>query len=246
MQTIIEVKNVYISFKEKKVLKGVDLSLGEGECLALIGGSGEGKTTLLRSLIGLEYPTSGRIFFEGENILRFSTEQYISIRKKMAYVFQGGALFDSMTVYENLAFPLKEHMNWSESKIKEMVLFEMEEFELKGCENMYPMELSGGMQKRVGIARATIIKPKVVLYDEPTVGLDPYKKRNMQNTIIKMQKKGTSSVVVTHDMETALRVCDRIALLEEGKIQAVETIEDFKKNRNILLSNFVKGIKKRR
>ena len=118
MQSVIEVKNVYISFKEKKVLKGVTVSLSQGECLALIGGSGEGKSTLLRSIIGLEYPTSGKILFEGENILRFSAEQYISVRKQISYVFQGGALFDSMTVYDNLAFPLREHTDWSEEKNK--------------------------------------------------------------------------------------------------------------------------------
>ena len=243
MKNIVELKNLYISFKEKKVLKGVNFSLAEGECLALIGGSGEGKSTLLRSIIGLEYPTSGHIFFDGQNISNLGTEEYISIRKKISYIFQGGALFDSMTVYDNIAFPLREHMGWSEEKIKQTVFHELEEFELKGCEYMYPAELSGGMQKRVGIARATIIKPKVILYDEPTTGLDPYKKRNMQNTIIKMQKRGTSSIIVTHDMQTALRICDRIALLQKGKIQAIDTPQNFKKSYNTLLNNFINGIK---
>ncbi|MDE0518523.1 MAG: ATP-binding cassette domain-containing protein [Bdellovibrionales bacterium] len=243
MKPIIEVKNLYISFKERKVLKGVTFSLSEGECLALIGGSGEGKSTLLRSIIGLEYPTSGQIFFSGENILRFGVEQYISIRKQISYVFQGGALFDSMTVYDNLAFPLREHTDWSEEKIRKAVLHELKEFELEGSENIYPMELSGGMQKRVGVARATIIKPKVILYDEPTSGLDPYTKRNMQKAIMKMQKRGATSMIVTHDMQTALKICDRVALLKGGKIQAVDTPKNFRENPNILLNNFIKGIK---
>ncbi len=243
MRSVIEVKNIYVSFNRKKVLKGLTVSLTQGECLALIGGSGEGKSTLLRSLIGLEYPTSGKILFEGKNMLDLNMEEQTSIRKKVSYVFQGGALFDSMTVYENLAFPLREHTDFSESRIKKEVLQELKEFSLEGSEDMYPLELSGGMQKRVGIARATIIKPMVILYDEPTVGLDPYKKRSMQSTIIKMQKKGTSSVIVTHDMETVLRVCDRIALLQGGKIKALETMQNFKKNKNVVLNNFVKGIK---
>ena len=153
---------MYISFKEKKVLKGVSFSLEAGECLGLIGGSGEGKSTLLRSIIGLEHPSSGKILFEGESIMDLNEEEYISIRKKVSYVFQGGALFDSMPVYENLAFSLREHTNYSEKKIRKIVLCELKEFELEGCEDMYPVELSGGMQKRVGIARATISKPKVI------------------------------------------------------------------------------------
>lgn len=243
MQSIIEVKNLYISFKEKKVLRGVSFSLEPGECLGLIGGSGEGKSTLLRSIIGLEHPSSGRILFEGKSILNLNKEEYISIRKRVSYVFQGGALFDSMTVYENLAFPLREHTDYSEKEIKKTVLYELREFELEGCEDMYPIELSGGMQKRVGIARATIAKPKVILYDEPTSGLDPYKKRSMQNTIIKLQKRGTTSMMVTHDMSTALRICDRIALLSEGKIRAIDTPKNFKESHNVLLNNFIKGIK---
>ena len=242
MSDVIEVKNLYISFKDKQVLKGVSFSLKQGECLGLIGGSGEGKSTLLRSIIGLELPFSGKILFEGENILKLNEEQYISVRKQVSYVFQGGALFDSMTVYENLAFPLREHTDWPESKIEQAVLTELKEFELTGCEHAYPVTLSGGMQKRVGIARATIIKPKVILYDEPTTGLDPYKKRNMQNIILKLQKKGTSSMIVTHDMPTALRVCDRIALLAYGKIKAIDTPQNFKKSHNRLLDNFIKGI----
>ena len=243
MPFVIEAKNIYVSFNRKKVLKGLTLSLSKGECLALIGGSGEGKSTLLRAFIGLEHPTSGQILFEGNNVLDLNMEEQTSIRKKVSYVFQGGALFDSMTVYDNLAFPLREHTRFSESQIKKEVLQELKEFSLEGSEDMYPLELSGGMQKRLGIARATIIKPMVILYDEPTVGLDPYKKRSMQNTIVKMQKKGTSSVIVTHDMETVLKVCDRIALLQEGKIQAIESMQNFKKNKNKRLNNFVKGIK---
>ena len=243
MIPLVEVKNLYISFANKKILKGVTFALYEGECLGLIGGSGVGKSTVLRSLIGLEYPTSGKVFIEGEDVLRSSREEFVEIRKKVAYAFQGGALFDSMTVLENLLFPLREHTSLSEKKMKQLALQELKEFKLEGCENMYPSELSGGMQKRVGIARATITKPKVLLYDEPTSGLDPYKKRNMENTIIRLQKKGTSSIMVTHDMQTALKICDRIALLGDGKIQAIGTPQNFQKSYNKLLNNFIHGIK---
>lgn len=243
MTSLIEIKNLYISFSEKKVLRGVTFSLKEGECLGLIGGSGEGKSTLLRSIIGLEQPSSGQIFLEGENILRLNAYQLIAIRKKVAYAFQGGALFDSMSVYDNLAFPLREHTNWTEQKIEETILHELKEFELEDSINMYPSELSGGMQKRVGIARATITKPKVILYDEPTSGLDPYKKRNMENTIIKLQKRGTSSILVTHDMQSALKICNRIALLQNGQIKAIDTPQNFQISYNKLLNNFIQGIK---
>ena len=243
MQSIIEVKNLYISFKEKKILKGVSFLLHEGECLGLIGGSGEGKSTLLRSIIGLEYPTSGQILFEGHNILRHTQAEYIPVRKKVSYVFQGGALFDSLTLYDNLAFPLREHTDMSEEGIQKAVLYELKEFGLEDSGKMFPAELSGGMKKRAGIARAIINKPKVILYDEPTTGLDPYKRRNMQNTIMKLQKRGASSMIVTHDMQTALRICDRIALLREGKIQAIDTPQNFRKSHDTLLKNFIQGIK---
>ena len=243
MIPLVEIKNLYISFSGKKILKGVTFSLNEGECVGLIGGSGEGKSTLLRSLIGLEQPTSGKIFIEGEDVLRCSEEDFVKIRKKVAYAFQGGALFDSMTVLENLLFPLREHTNFSESKMREIALQELKEFGLEGSEDLHPAELSGGMQKRAGIARATITKPKVLLYDEPTSGLDPYKRRNMENTILRLQKKGASSIMVTHDMKSALKLCDRIALLGDGKIKAIDTPQNFQKSYNALLNNFVRGIK---
>ena len=243
MTNLIEIKNLYISFSKKKILRGVTFYLQQGECLGLIGGSGEGKSTLLRSIIGLEQPSSGQIFVEGENILRLDTNQLIAIRKKVAYAFQGGALFDSMTVYDNLAFPLREHTDWNEQKIKETIFRELKEFEMEDSINMHPSELSGGMQKRVGIARATITKPKVILYDEPTSGLDPYKKRNMENTIIKLQKRGTSSILVTHDMKSALKLCNRIALLQNGQIKAIDTPQNFQTSYNKLLNNFIQGIK---
>ena len=243
MIPLIEVRNLYIAFSDHKVLKGISFDLMEGECLGLIGGSGVGKSTVLRSIIGLEQPTSGIIRIEGQNITRFTDKQFISIRKKIAYIFQGGALFDSMTIYDNLAFPLREHTTWSEEKIRQVVLQELKEFGLGGCEDMYPMELSGGMQKRAGIARATILQPKTILYDEPTTGLDPYKRRNMQKTIVKLQKRGTSSIIVTHDMEVTLEICDRIALLGDGTIQAIDTPKNFKKSYNTLVSNFIRGIK---
>ena len=171
---LVEVNNFHISFGSKSILKNVTFKLYEGECLALIGASGEGKSVLLRSLVGLEKPDKGQIVIEGEDVTRFGEEDFLKVRKKLAYAFQGGALFESMTVYDNLAFPLREHTSLNETSIQKIIQRELEDLNLSGCENRYPQELSGGMQKRVGVARAIIMSPKIILYDEPTTGLDPY------------------------------------------------------------------------
>lgn len=214
----IEVQHFKKSFGSKQVHRDVSFSLFKGECLGLIGGSGTGKSVILRSLIGLEKPDSGHIFIDGVDIAEMSEKDLLSIRKKVAYVFQGGALFDSLTVYENLAYPLREHTKMTEEEISNKVLGLLNEFGLQGNENIFPAELSGGMQKRVGLARAIILDPDIVLYDEPTAGLDPYNTIRIQEMILELKKKGVTSILVTHDMPTATAVCDRIALLVKGFI----------------------------
>lgn len=238
---VIEVKNFSKSFDGKPVHKNVNFSVQEGECLGLIGGSGMGKSVILRSLIGLEKPDTGEILIEGEDIAPKNERELIEVRKKVAYVFQNGALFDSMSVYDNLAYPLREHTSHSEQEIGEIIRHQLAEFGLSEAEDKSPAQLSGGMQKRVGLARAIIMGPKVVLYDEPTAGLDPYNTVRIQEMILRLKQKGVSSIFVTHDMPSAFAVCDRIALLMGGVIAAIGSIAELKSDENGPLQKFIRG-----
>ncbi len=226
MNTIIEVRNFHKAFGTKKVHRGVNLQILKGECLGLIGGSGTGKSVLLRSLIGLESPDSGDVLVEGQKITNLKERDLIPIRKKIAYAFQGGALFDSMTVYENLAYPLREHTNLTEPEIAAKIESLLEEFGLAGNSKIFPANLSGGMQKRVGLARAIILDPEVILYDEPTAGLDPYNTHKIQSMILNLKKKGKTGVLITHDMPVAFEVCDRIAMLVNGVVETIATVAE--------------------
>lgn len=241
-QVVAEFRDFKKSFGSKTVHKGVSFQLHKGECLGLLGGSGQGKSVILRSLIGLEKPDSGQVLIEGQDIVPMNEEQLIGIRRKVAYVFQNGALFDSMSVYENLAYPLRAHTKMGEDEIRERVLAQLAEFGLQGNEALSPADLSGGMQKRVGLARSIIMQPKIVLYDEPTAGLDPYNTIRIQEMILGLKKRGVSAIFVTHDMPSAFAVCDRIALLLEGKIQAVGTREQLESQPDSKLTRFVKGL----
>lgn len=215
---MIQVKNFRKSFDGRPVHKDVNFKVTEGECLGLVGGSGIGKSVVLRSLIGLEKGDGGQIWIDGEEISTYKERDLIPIRKKVAYVFQNGALFDSMSVYENLAYPLREHTDYPEAEIKKRVKDQLEEFGLGEAIKKLPAELSGGMQKRVGLARSLMIGPKVILYDEPTAGLDPYNTLKIQEMVLALKKKGVTSVFVTHDMPTAIAVCDRFCLLANGVV----------------------------
>ncbi len=238
---VIKVKGFKKSFSGRQVHQDVTFQVPKGECLALIGGSGVGKSVILRSLIGLEKPDSGEIWIENNQICGYSEEQLVSVRKKVAYVFQNGALFDSMSVFENLAYPLREHTELSEEEIKKRIFEQLAEFGLQEASEKYPGQLSGGMQKRVGLARAIILKPDVVLYDEPTAGLDPFNTIKIQEMILRMKSKGVTSIFVTHDMPSVFAVCDRIALLMDGKIKISGLIEDLKKDPDNLLWKFTEG-----
>ncbi len=238
---LIKIENFSKKFGSKKVHDELTFSIRKGECLGLIGGSGTGKSVLLRSLIGLEKPDSGNIFFENQNLPKLSEDEFIDIRKKIAYAFQGGALFDSMTVFDNLAYPLREHTNLTEGQISAKVIDLLTRFGLAGNEKLYPASLSGGMQKRVGLARAIILGPEVILYDEPTAGLDPFNTRKIQDMILQLKKTGVTSVLVTHDMPVAFAVCDRIAMLMNGKIKAIGTIEEIEAQGDGIISKFATG-----
>jgi phospholipid/cholesterol/gamma-HCH transport system ATP-binding protein len=220
-EIVVDIQDFKKSFGTKVIHRSIDLQIRRGECIGLLGGSGAGKSVILRSLIGLEKPDSGKILIGGHDITKLSERELVPFRKKVAYVFQGGALFDSMTVFENLAYPLREHTNLSDSEIEVKILNLLKDFGLEGNEGLLPANLSGGMQKRVGLARAIILEPSVVLYDEPTAGLDPYNTKRIQEMILKLKAKRVTSVLVTHDMPTAFAVCDRLALLLDGKIYAV-------------------------
>jgi len=243
-KTLIQVQNFSVSYGDKTVLKDVSFSVREKECFTILGESGAGKTTILRSIVGLNKPSAGQVFVDKQNVVDMSEDELLSVRKKIAYAFQNGALFDSMTVYENLAFPLIEHgISDPGPNLRKKVKAELKEFDLAGTENMYPSELSGGMKKRVGIARCMMLKPKVILYDEPTVSLDPYNTANLVKTMLKLKRKGTTSVLVTHNMAVALKISDRMALLSEGKIAVVGTPRTIEKDYNVLLKNFIDGVK---
>ncbi|MES3039368.1 MAG: ABC transporter ATP-binding protein [Bdellovibrionota bacterium] len=241
MDAIIEVKGFQKSFGNKMIHKDVTFYVKKGECLCLIGGSGVGKSVILRSLIGLEKPDAGRIEIHGTDIVPLSEKELIPFRKKTAYIFQGGALFDSLSVFENLAFPLREHLKLSSKEIRERVLFHLAEFGLHGTEKLYPNQLSGGMQKRVGLARGIMLEPEVILYDEPTAGLDPSNTKKIQEHILTLKAKGVTSILVTHDMPTAFAVADKMAFLFEGRIAAQGTMEQLEKETNSLMSRFIAG-----
>lgn len=238
---IIKVQNFKKSFRGKEVHKDISFSVTEGECLGLIGGSGVGKSVILRSLIGLEKADGGKIIIEGEDITKIKERDLISVRVKVAYVFQNGALFDSLTIYDNLAFPLKEHTDMSPGEISKKIHDQLDEFGLSGNDSLFPNQLSGGMQKRVGLARSIIIDPKVILYDEPTAGLDPFNTIKIQEMILRMKSKGVTSILVTHDMPTAFAVCDRFCLIEGGIIKAMGTREELEKDENGPLARFIHG-----
>lgn len=239
---VIEVKHFKKGYDGRLIHKDVTFSVEKGECLGLVGGSGVGKSVILRSLIGLEQADGGQILIEGEDITKLNEQQLVPIRTKVAYVFQNGALFDSLSVYDNLAYPLREHTDLTEEQIAERIREQLNEFGLGHAEKLRPGQLSGGMQKRVGLARSIIIRPKVVLYDEPTAGLDPYNTLKIREMVLRLKQKGVTSVFVTHDMPTAFAVCDRFCLLMDGVVKATGTVKDLTANPDGLLPRFVNGL----
>lgn len=227
---LIQYKDVWKAFGPKKIFEGLDLHVQRGETLTIIGGSGTGKSVMLKCLIGLLYPDKGHIWFEGADVTTFGEKQIRDVRKRVAMVFQGAALFDSLTVAENIAYPLREHLKeLTEDEIAVRVSKNLKMVNLPGIEQMRPSDLSGGMRKRVGLARAIAIEPEVILYDEPTTGLDPISTRVIDELIISMKHQlGATSIVVTHDMDSAFRVSDRMAMLSKRRIVASGTVEEMK------------------
>jgi phospholipid/cholesterol/gamma-HCH transport system ATP-binding protein len=218
-EPMIEVRNVYKAFDGNQVLKGVSLVVDRGTTTVVLGGSGSGKTVLMKHIMGLFKPDKGEVVVDGENVSAMDRQELARFRTRMGMVFQSAALFDSMTVYENVSFPLREHTNLSEDQIRERVKEKLAVVELHGVEDKFPAELSGGMRKRVGLARAIVRDPKIVLYDEPTTGLDPLTTESVDEMIINAREKlGVTSVVISHDVGSAFHIGDEIAMLHQGRI----------------------------
>jgi phospholipid/cholesterol/gamma-HCH transport system ATP-binding protein len=239
---IVRLSGVAKAFERKPVLTGVDLDIARGETLVVIGRSGCGKSVLLKHITGLITPDAGEIFFEEEDITRFSRKKLFQMRMHFGMLFQGGALFDSLTVGENVALPLRRHTTLGEDEIRRRVCGRLELVGLTDVYDRYPAEMSGGMKKRVGLARAVVMDPAIVLYDEPTTGLDPIMADVINGLIRDLQRElDITSVVVTHDMKSAYRVADRIAMLYEGKIVHSGTPEEVRETANPVLRQFVEG-----
>ena len=241
---MIELKNVSMSFKERRILNDVSFQVKTGETMVVIGPSGAGKSTLLRLMIGLLKPTSGRILIEGREITRLKEAELNKIRRNMGMVFQYSALFDSMTVGENVAFGIRQHTDMPEEKILSVIRRTLRMVGMMGRENVMPNELSGGMKKRVGLARAIALNPQIVLYDEPTAGLDPVMSATINRLIMSTRRiLGVTAVVVTHDMDSAFTIADRIAMMYDEKIIEIATPEEFRQSKNPIVQQFISGVR---
>ena len=239
---MISVRGLRKRIGAQEILRGVDLDVAVGDTLAIIGRSGGGKSVLLKHLVGLMRPDAGEILIDGQNIIAMNERQLAAIREKVGILFQGAALFDSMTVAENIAFPLHEAGERDPETVRRKVREMLEVMELDGEEEKMPVNLSGGMKKRVGLARAIVRRPSCVLYDEPTSGLDPVVSDSINRLIRRLQRRyGVTSVVVTHDMKSAFDVADRIAYLHDGRIYFRGTADELQRSGDPLLQDFLLG-----
>ena len=230
------------SFGDKPVLRGVDLAIGRGETVVVLGGSGTGKSVLLKHTIGLHSPDAGEVYVDGVEITTFDEDELIETRKKVGMLFQAGALFDSMTVADNVAYALRVHTDQAEEQIGARVREVLNLVELADVEDLMPSSLSGGMRKRVALARAIALAPRAILYDEPTTGLDPITANTINRLIRSLQKRlGVTSIVVTHDIHSAFTVGDRIAFIHEGRILWNGSVDEAKATSEPTLKNFLEG-----
>ena len=239
---MIRVVNLHKAFGQNKVLRGINLSLKIGEILVVIGQSGSGKSVLIKHMIGLLKPDKGEIYVDGVEITRLKDEDLHKITRRFGLLFQGTALFDSMTVAQNVSFGLERYTDFSKEKTQELVEENLDLVGLKGIGNLMPYELSGGMKKRVGLARAIAYRPDIILYDEPSTGIDPIRADAINDLIIRMKKElNVSTVIITHDIASAYKVADRIAMLYGGKIIEEGTPEEIEKSKNPVIQQFVRG-----
>jgi phospholipid/cholesterol/gamma-HCH transport system ATP-binding protein len=242
MDAMIQVQSLVKTLAEQEILRGIDLEVARGETLAIIGRSGGGKSVFLKHVIGLLKPDRGDIWVDGQNITGLNERQLAAIRQKVGILFQGAALFDSMTVAENVAFPLREAGERDPKVLREKVREMLEVVELEGQEEKMPVSLSGGMKKRVGLARSIVRRPSCVLYDEPTSGLDPVVSDSINRLIMRLQERfGMTSIVVTHDMKSAFQVGNHIAYLHEGRIYFHGTPAELQQTSDPILQDFLIG-----
>jgi phospholipid/cholesterol/gamma-HCH transport system ATP-binding protein len=241
-EPFVEFIDVHKAYGVKSVLRGASVKVYRGEVLVILGGSGTGKSVTLRHMLGLEAPDSGQVLVEEEDVTELPEEELYRVRKKFGMLFQSAALFDSMTVFENIAFPLREHTEMNDQEIARAVREKLELVNLPNTEHLMPVDLSGGMRKRVGLARSIILDPKVILYDEPTTGLDPITAQTINELIIDLQAKlNVTSVVVTHDIHSAFSVGDRIAFLNQGVFEWVGSINEARDADHPKLRDFLKA-----
>ena len=242
-QPLIQLDNVYKRFGPNQVLKGANLSIYQGEITTVIGKSGMGKSVLLKHIIGLLKPDSGRILFKGHPLYEMKRADIDKLKAKFSYVFQDTALFDSMSVYENIALPLKEATSLPKGEIRTRVRDKMKLFDLEGIDNNYPSQLSGGMKKRVALARALVTEPEIVLFDEPTTGLDPIRKSAVHSMISDYQRRlGFTGVVISHDIPDIFYISQRVAMLDEGKIRFEGSPNEIQNASDEVVQQFIQGL----
>jgi phospholipid/cholesterol/gamma-HCH transport system ATP-binding protein len=243
-EPLISFSRVSKAFGPKVVYSGLDLQINKGEVLTICGGSGVGKSVMLKMLIGLIYVDSGSIKFDGLDVTKLDEAALSDVRRRIAMLFQSAALFDSLTVGENVGYGLEEHFRetMTVEQRAERVAWALELVGLPGIEEMHPSDLSGGMRKRVGLARAIAVQPEVLLYDEPTTGLDPINTARVNHLITGLQERlNITSIVVTHDMKSAFSISDRIAMVHSGRIISVGTVEEFRESTDMRVADFIEG-----
>ena len=239
---MIEIRELYKSFNGQEVLRGVSLRIERGEVLALIGMSGFGKSVLLKHIIGLMKPDRGQVLIDQQNIFQLKGKSLEQMRTRFGFLFQGGALFDSLTVFENVAFLLREKTAMKEAEIKDRVLFELEQVGMLGAQDKNPAELSGGMKKRVALARALVMDPEIMLFDEPTTGLDPVTSSLIQRFIRECHERlKFTGIIVTHEIPKIFEIVDRVALLNQGKIAEVGTPDQILESTHPAVAQFCSG-----
>ena len=239
---MIVIENLRKSFGDKVILDGIDLEVESGKITTIIGRSGEGKSVLMKHLVGLLRPDSGSIKLDGKELTTMNDREWGLTLRRVGMLFQGAALFDSMTVAENVGFPLTEHTNMTKTEIMKIVIDKLRRVGLVGVEHMMPAELSGGMKKRVGLARAIVMDPEIVLFDEPTTGLDPIMSDSVGELMLDTQRSlKTTYLAITHDIGLTYKIADKVAMLHEGRIIESGTVEEVKRSRNPVMRQFLTG-----
>jgi phospholipid/cholesterol/gamma-HCH transport system ATP-binding protein len=239
---MIEIVSLHKSFKGLEVLRGIDLSVDRGELIALVGRSGYGKSVLLRHIAGLMVPDEGRVLINGMDINRIRGKKLRDLRNRLGFLFQGGALFDSMTVMENVMFPLKEKTRLEEETIRKKVLDQLNQVGLSGAEEKYPSQISGGRQKRAALARMLVWEPEIILFDEPTTGLDPIMGHAILQLIDDLHKQlSFTGIIVTHELQEVFEIVNRVAMIHEGRVIAQGAPDEFASSKDPVVRQFVNG-----